>query len=138
NPARKFHFLDGHTVFFRPELARYRGLKLRHKMSSLAQESDVLAELCREASARSLRVRAWTVFLHNYTLGAAHAECACRNAFGDAHLTDLCPSNPDVRAYVSALSADIAGKRVATVVAESLHFLAIEYGFNNDRYLLAL
>ena len=138
NPARKVHFLDGDSVFFRPDPARYRGLKLQPKVSSLAEESDVLAELCREASARSLRVRAWTVFLHNYTLGAAHPECACRNAFGDAHLTDLCPSNPDVRAFVSALSADISGKGVATVVAESLHFHALEHGFHHERYFIEL
>jgi hypothetical protein len=138
NPARKVHFLDGDSIFFRPDPARYRGLKLQPKMSSLAQESDVLAELCRQASARSLRVRAWTVFLHNYTLGAAHPECACRNAFGDAHLTDLCPSNPDVRAFVGALSADIAGKGVATVVAESLHFHALEHGFHHERYFIEL
>jgi len=138
NPARKVHFLDGDSVFFRPDPARYRGLKLQPKMSSLAQESDVLAELCRRASARSLRVRAWTVFLHNYTLGSTHPECACRNAFGDAHLTDLCPSNPDVRAFVSALSADIAGKGVSTVVAESLHFHGLEHGFHHERYFIEL
>lgn len=138
NPARKVHFLDGDSVFFRPDPARYRGLKLQPKMSSLAQESDVLADLCGQASARSLQVRAWTVFLHNYTLGAAHPECACRNAFGDAHLTDLCPSNPDVRAFVSALSADIAGKGVATVVAESLHFHGLEHGFHHERYFIDL
>jgi hypothetical protein len=138
NPVRKVHFLDGDSVFFRPDPARYRGLKLQPKMSSLAKKSDVLAQLCRQASARSMRVRAWTVFLHNYTLGAAHPECACRNAFGDAHLTDLCPSNPDVRAFVSALSADIAGKGVATVVAESLHFHRLEHGFHHERYFIEL
>jgi hypothetical protein len=138
NPARKVHFLDGDSVFFRPDSARYRGLKLQPRVSSLAQESDVLAELCRQASARSLRVRAWTVFLHNYTLGAAHPECACRNAFGDILFTDLCPSNPDVRAFVRALSADIAGKGVASVVAESLHFHSLEHGFHHERYFIEL
>lgn len=138
NPARKVHFLDGDSVFFRPDQARYHGLKLKPRTSSLAQESDVLAELCRQASARSLRVRAWTVFLHNYTLGAAHPECACRNAFGDALLTDLCPSNPDVRAFVRALSADIASKGVASVVAESLHFHSLEHGFHHERYFIEL
>jgi hypothetical protein len=96
----------------------------------------VLADLCREARARSLRTRAWTVYLHNYTLGEDHPDCACRNAFGDLHLTDLCPSNPDVRAYVKALTADIASKGVATVVAESLHFHGLEHGFHHERYFI--
>jgi hypothetical protein len=138
NPARKVHFLDGDSVFFKPDPARYRELKLQPRVSSPAQESDVLAELCRQASARSLRVRAWTVFLHNYTLGAAHPECACRTAFGDALLTDLCPSNPDVRSFVRALSADIASKGVESVVAESLHFHSIEHGFHHERYFIEL
>jgi hypothetical protein len=78
------------------------------------------------------------VFLHNHSLGALHPDCACRNAFGDAHLTDLCPSNPDVRAYVTALSGDIAARGVSAVVAESLHFHALEHGFHHERYFIEL
>lgn len=138
NPTRKVHFLEGDCVFFQPDPQRYRRLELQPRVSALARESDPLSDLCRQASARSLPVRAWTVFLHNYTLGAAHPDCACRNAFGDPHLTDLCPSNPDVRAYVTALSADIAAKGVASVVAESLHFHALEHGFHHERYFIEL
>jgi len=138
NPTRKVHFLEGGTVFFQPDPNRYRGLTLQPRASSLASGSDVLSDLSREASARSLRTRAWTVYLHNYTLGEAHPECACRNAFGDVHLTDLCPANPDVRAYVGALTADIGSKGVATVVAESLHFHGLEHGFHHERYFIEL
>jgi hypothetical protein len=138
NPARKVHFLEGDRVFFRPDVDRYRGLKLQPRASRLVDESDVLADLCAEASSRSMRTRAWAVFLHNYTLGAAHPECACRNAFGDPHLTDLCPSNPDVRAYATALTGDIAAKGVATVAAESLHFHSLEHGFHHERYFIEL
>ena len=138
NPLHKVHFLEGGTVFFQPQATRYRGLRLQPQVSRLAGESDVLADLCRRASARSLRVRAWTVFLHNYALGEAHPECACRNAFGDGHLTDLCPANPDVRAYVRALSADIGAHGAAAVVAESLHYHGLEHGFHHERYFIEL
>ena len=138
NPARKVHFLEGGSVFFQPDPNRYRGLTLQPRVSRLALESDVLADLGQEASARSLRIRAWTVYLHNYTLGEAHPECACRNAFGDAHLTDLCPTNPEVRGYVKALTADIASKGVAMVAAESLHFHGLEHGFHHERYFIEL
>jgi hypothetical protein len=138
NPKRKVHYLEGGTVFFQPDAAKYRGRVLRPIASQLARNSDVLAELCSAAAGRSLRVRAWTVFLHNYALGAAHPECACRNAFDDPHLTDLCPSNPEVRAYATALAADIAAKGVATVVAESLHFHGLEHGFHHERYFIEL
>ncbi|MDQ6721931.1 MAG: hypothetical protein M3003_14210 [Candidatus Dormibacteraeota bacterium] len=138
NPARKVHFLEGGSVFFQPDPNRYRGLTLQPRVSRLALESDVLANLGQEAAARSLRIRAWTVYLHNYTLGEAHPECACRNAFGDAHLTDLCPANPEVRGYVKALTADIASKGVAMVAAESLHFHGLEHGFHHERYFIEL
>src|SRR2546428_6127133 len=138
NPARKVHFLEGGTVFFRPDPNRYKGRVLLPLVSALAQQTDVLADLCHDASARSLRVRAWTVFLHNYALGEAHPECASRNAFGDAYLTDLCPNNPEVRAYAAALSADIASKGVNAVVAESLHFHGLEHGFHHERYFIEL
>jgi len=39
------------------------------------------------------------------------------------------PSNPQVRAYVKALTSDIASRGVASVVAESLHFHGLEHGF---------
>jgi hypothetical protein len=138
NPIRKVHFLEGGAVFFQPDPSRYRGVGLEPVVSKLAQQSDVLADLCREGAARGLRVRAWTVYLHNYTLGESHPECACRNAFGDPHLTDLCPSNPQVRAYTRALTADIASKGVGSVVAESLHFHGLEHGFHHERYFIEL
>jgi hypothetical protein len=138
NPIRKVHFLEGGAVFFQPDPSRYRGVGLEPVVSKLAQQSDVLANLCREGAARQLRIRAWTVYLHNYTLGEAHPECVCRNAFGDPHLTDLCPSNPQVRAYVRALTGDIASKGVRCVVAESLHFHGLEHGFHHERYFIDL
>jgi len=138
NPVRKVHFLEGGVVFFRPDASRYQKGGLQPVVSKLAQESDVLADLCSEGARRGLRVRAWVVYLHNYTLGEAHPECACRNAFGDPHLTDLCPSNPRVRGFVIALTADIASKGVAEVVAESLHFHGLEHGFHHERYFIEL
>jgi hypothetical protein len=138
NPVRKVHFLEGGAVFFQPDASRYRDGGLQPAVSKLAQESDVLADLCTEAARRGLRARAWTVYLHNYTLGEAHPDCASRNAFGDPHLTDLCPSNPRVRGFVTALTADIASKGVAEVVAESLHFHGLEHGFHHERYFIEL
>jgi len=138
NPRRKVHFLEGGAVFFRPDPSRYKDAGLEPIVSKLAQQSDVLAELCREGDRRGLRIRAWTVYLHNYALGEAHPEIACANAFGDRHLTDLCPSHPRVRAYVTALTTDIASRGVASIVAESLHFHGLEHGFHHERYFIEL
>ena len=139
NPKRKIHFLEGGAVFFQPDPSRYSGRVLQPIVSDLVHDQgDVLARLCSAAAGRSMGVRAWTVFLHNYSLGEAHPECASRNVFGDAHLTDLCPSNPEVRGYAAALAADIASKGVDAVVAESLHFHGLEHGFHHERYFIEL
>ena len=138
NPIRKVQFLEGGAVFFQPDHSRYRGVGLEPVVSRLGQQSDVLADLCREGASRGLRIRAWTVYLHNFTLGESHPDCASRNAFGDPYLTDLCPSNPQVRAFCRALTTDIASKGVDCVVAESLHFHGLEHGFHHERYFIDL
>ena len=138
NPVRKLRFLEGGVAYFRPEPARYRGLAIQPRVSRLAEEVDVLAELCTAAERRDLSVHAWTVFLHSDWVGDPRPEHAEQNAFGDPCLTELCPANPDVRAYVATLSADIARYGVRTIVAESLHYHPLEHGYHHERYFLAL
>ena len=81
-----------------------------------------------------MRVNAWAVFLHNDRLGFSHPECATQNAFGDRYLTDLCPSNPDVRMYARTLASDIARYDVSTILSESLHFHGLGHGYHHERY----
>ena len=81
-----------------------------------------------------MSVNAWAVFLHNDRLGFTYPECATQNAFGDRYLTDLCPSNPEVRAYACALASDVARYEVSTIFAESLHFHGLAHGYHHERY----
>ncbi len=134
NPVRKVRYLEGGAVFFPPDKARYEGLRLQPRVSELARSEDILGDLCEAAGDRGMRVNAWAVFLHNDRLGFEHPECATQNAFGDRYLTDLCPSNPDVRAYARALASDIARYEVSAVLAESLHFHGLGHGYHHERY----
>jgi len=138
NPVRKVYYLEGGAVFFRPNTELYAGTLLRPHVSRLAQERDILGELLRDAEKRQMPVDAWTVFLHNHTLGEQHPDCTTVNAFGDRYLTDLCPANPAVRTYAKALVTDIAQRGVRSVVAESLHYHPLEHGFHHERYLVEL
>jgi hypothetical protein len=138
NPVRRVRFLEGGTVFFRPDPARWDGLRLRPAVSELARESDVVRELREATRDRGLELHAWTVFLHNDRLGARHPECAPRNAFGDPYITDLCPANPDVRAYARTLAADVAAVGVESIFAESLHYHPLEHGYAHERYFIEL
>jgi hypothetical protein len=138
NPKRKVHFLEGGALFFRPASERYGDLRIQPNVSRLAHEVDVLTDLREAADRRSMGVHAWTVFLHNSTLGQRYPDCTPENAFGDRYLTDLCPANPDVRAYVRALSADISARGADTIVSESLHYHPLEHGFHHERYFIDL
>ena len=134
NPVHKVRYLEGGAVFFSPDEARYEGLQLQPRVAELAQAGDPLGDLCVAASDRGMSVNAWAVFLHNDRLGFAHPECATQNAFGDRYLTDLCPSNPEVRAYARALASDIARYEISTILAESLHFHVLAHGYHHERY----
>lgn len=138
NPVRKVRYLEGGTVFFRPDPERYQGLRIRPQVSELAQRVDVLAELVEAAHRRGLAVRAWTVFLHNTRLGSLHPDCAMQNAFGDPYITQLCPANPEVRAFAAALASDIARYGVDAILAEALCYLGFDHGYHHERCFVPL
>jgi hypothetical protein len=134
NPVHKVRYLEGGAVFFRPDESRYEGLQLQPRVAKLAHTSDPLGDLCAAAGERGMLVNVWAVFLHNDRLGFVDSACATQNAFGDRYLTDLCPSNPEVRAYACALASDIGRYEVSTIFAESLHFHGLRHGYHHERY----
>ena len=134
NPVHKVRYLEGGAVFFRPDESRYEGLRLQPRVAELARTVDPLGDLCAAAGERGMDVNAWVVFLHSDRLGFAHPECSTQNAFGDRYLTDLCPSNPEVRAYARSLASDVARYGISTILAESLHFHGLTHGYHHERY----
>ena len=104
NPVHRVRYLEGGAVFFRPDESRYEGLQLRPHVAGFVRTTDPLEDLCAAAGERGMDANAWVVFLHSDRLGFTHPGCATQNAFGDPYLTDLCPSNPEVRGYARALS----------------------------------
>ncbi len=119
-------------MFFRPDADLFDGLLLQPRPSSLP--GDPLGELCEAAAARGMQTNAWTVFLHSDSLGFEHPGCATQNAFGDRYLTDLCPANPDVRAFATALTSNLARYGVSNIFAESLHYHGLGHGYHHERY----
>jgi hypothetical protein len=137
NPKRKVDFLDRGAFFFPPDRALYEGLRIKPRVSPAALEHDVLGETCRKAAARGLSVHAWTVFLHA-DRPEENLDCVTQNAFGDRYPTELCPANPDVRAYVRAVVADVARYEVETIIGESLQYHGLEHGHHHERYFIEL
>ena len=136
NPVRKVYYHEGGTVVFRPDYSRYG--ELVPLENSLQLKRDVLGELCHTAEERSMAIRAWVVYLHNSRLGMAHQDCVPVNAFGDPQLTDLCPSNPQVRRYAVSLTEDICRYPITSILAEALHFKTFDHGYHHERTFLDL
>ncbi|MFE2409814.1 hypothetical protein ACFXDE_15870 [Kitasatospora sp. NPDC059408] len=134
NPRRVVRYLEPGAAYFRPDPARWRGRRLAPVPSTAIGERDPFSEAAAEARRRGLGLHAWTVFCHNDRLGFAHPDCAPANAFGDRHLTELCPANPEVREYAHTLVADLARYGVDAVRAESLHFHGLRHGYHHERY----
>jgi hypothetical protein len=137
NPRRKIQLLDRGGLFFPPDRSLYERLRIEPHVYPSALERDILDETCRAAAERGLAVRAWTVFLHA-DRPEDNLDCVTENAFGDRYSADLCPANPDVRAYVRALVADVARYDVSSVLAESLHYHGLEHGYHHERYFIEL
>jgi hypothetical protein len=134
---RKVRYFGEGSFHFRPQRALYEGQLIQPEVSDLAREVDVLPAAIKESERRGMEANAWVVFLHRDRPQSDH-PCVTRNAFGDPYLTDLCPSHPATRAYVVALAADVAGRGVSTVVAESLHFHPFQHGFHHERCFVNL
>jgi hypothetical protein len=130
NSKRAVVHRDEGVHYFPPDESSYRG-PLRPVASSggTAGFEQVTAAL----GVRSMWWQAWTVYLHNCRLAIAHPQYAVTNAFGDVYVTDLCPSHPDVATYAVDLTHDVARRRPALVVAESLHHAGFGHGYHHER-----
>ncbi|MFB7667455.1 hypothetical protein ACFC1R_26520 [Kitasatospora sp. NPDC056138] len=134
NPRRVVRYLEPGAAYFRPDPARWAGRRLAPTPSAAIGERDPFAEAAEQAQRRGLKLHAWTVFCHNDHLGFSHPDTAPANAFGDRHLTELCPANPEVREYATTLVAEFARYGVEAIRAESLHFHGLRHGYHHERY----
>ena len=135
SPKRKAYFPEDGTIYFRPTASRWEGLAIQPKVADLiADGGDVLGELVRRRDAGGLSVCCWTVCLHNTRLGMLHPGAVTRNAFGDPNYYNLCPSNPDARAYVATLVADLTHSyRPDVVELESPSFMGFAHEFHHEK-----
>jgi hypothetical protein len=136
--VRRLRYQPGGEIFFRPDPSLWRGIAVQPRPSRLVADGDPLGALVEAASARGLTVQAWTVFLHVDWTEDGDPRFAEQTCFGDPCLTQLCPANPDVRAYAGALALDLARRGVSSVLAESLHHHPLEHGAHHERYFVEL
>lgn len=134
SPKRKAYFPEDGTIYFRPTAAAWDATTIKPQVATVAAEYDVLAELIRRRDAGGLRVSCWTVCLHNTRLGMRYPHAVTRNAFGDPNYYNLCPSNPDARAYLRTLVADVTTTyRPDTIELESPNFMGFAHEFHHEK-----
>ncbi|MCI0477665.1 MAG: family 10 glycosylhydrolase, partial [Anaerolineales bacterium] len=138
NPRRKVLTLEPDAAYFQPDPAMYANLPSPRRAREFATR-DPLREICDAAAQRGLGVQAWTIFLHNSTLGEQRPDLTVVNCFGDHYVHALCPSNPIARAYALALGADIARHYpIAALDVEALGFLGYAHNSHHDKASIAL
>lgn len=105
----KYFVTSEAAVYFRPTAELYARSVLRPRPSPLVTDrSDPLRAIGQGCRERGLGLTSWTVCLHNTDQGRRHPDCCPRNVYGDVFTSHLDPTNPNVRAYVTALCQDLA------------------------------
>jgi len=137
NPRRTVGFLDA-GCYFRPQRRRYRASGIDPVEHESCTAVDPL-EVVRGATAgRGAALHAWLVCLHDVPAGATRPDLVQRNMFDDPLRTELCPANPSVRAYLSALVADLTRYGCDSLIAESLHYHPFRHGYHHERCFVEL
>jgi hypothetical protein len=131
NPKRKIVFLEDGTVYFKPNTKKYG--RIHPRLNSLVKAGHGLESAKQFADKLYLTTRAWIVCCHNTPLGSQYPDIACEDAFGDKLYHNLCPSNEDVRRYISGLVADIASHEVDAIELEALQFQGYSHGYHHER-----
>lgn len=136
NPRGRVRFLDG-AIYF-GETDAFRGLAIQPRVGALTAEGDPLERICRAAERQGLDIVGWTVCTHNSYLGERHPDKVIRNAWGDPLLYALCPSHPDVQAYLTALVAAASRYPVAALQLESYGYMGFPHGHHHEKVNMRL
>lgn len=135
SPRRHVYFPEDGTLYFNPDWRRYERLKLQPRVARLVEEQgDTLAALSRARERKGFKLNGWTVCLHNSRLGAAHPEVCTENAYGDRSIYNLCPSNPDARAYLTTVVSDLTEHYdIDSVELESPNFMPFTHQYHHEK-----
>src|SRR5690348_9165355 len=101
NPRRKVYFAEDGVVYFRTRQDRYG--RIQPRPSALRAQGDVFALAAAACERHGLELNAWVICTHGTPLGLAYPDLTLRTPFGDPLLHSLCPSQPEVRRYLTTL-----------------------------------
>jgi hypothetical protein len=112
------------AAHFQPNPRHYSNTRVRPIAAPWMKSRNPLDKISRHAEKQGLKLRAWTVCCHGSAMVARYPMTACINALGDASPNWMCPSNPDVREYVTALVEDLT----TNYPVETMELEAVDFG----------
>jgi hypothetical protein len=116
-------FRSGGGVWFQPEPSHYADTRLKPVAAGWLRSRNPLKQVGEKCRERGLTLNSWTVCCHSSMTVARFPEMACKNVFGDAEATWLCPANADVQAYLRGVAADLSHNYpIDTIELESPHW----------------
>lgn len=129
--AGRYRQIKEAALSFRPQESLYG--RLRPLVHEEPAHSETIKGLREWADKTNIHFSAWTVLLHNSSLGQKHEELTTENLFGDHNSHSLCPSQAEVRLYEDALVSDICGQFAPdSVMLESVTFLTAMHGGHHE------
>ena len=119
NPRRRHIDLPSSCVYFVPDPEVWEGASMAPTMAPIVDEiGDALQQGRRLADGAGCAVSAWTVCLHDTSLGHRYPDIAVQTLWGDRVPVAPCLRHPQVRDYVRRLGTDL-GNRADVVQLES-------------------
>jgi hypothetical protein len=127
NPERRTLFARA-SSYFQPD-DRYSRLE---PTPYEGMDGDWLAAIT--AGLDDLEVTSWTVGCHNSRLGMTTPDVTLESPHGDDLFFGLCPSHPDVRAYLTALVGDLTARGVDRIELETFdYFHGTGFGWHHQK-----
>ncbi len=133
NPVRRVFFPQPDAAYVAVRENRYPDGSAP-PVADIAEGSALATRILHEAHRRDIAVTAWTICLHNSTAGFARPDMACHNAYGEALHHSLCPANPEVQSYLSALLQDVQAAGFVDFSLESAGFMRFVHGYHHEMY----
>lgn len=135
NPERKTFFAEA-SEYFRPDGDRYGAIT--PDVNETMGEADWLTEIADGFASASvdLNLNSWGAPFHSSRQGRRHPDATITSPFGDSLIWGLCPSNPDVREFGTAMAADLADRGVFETVEMELadYQYGTGYGWHHQEF----
>lgn len=108
---------------FQPSDRHYGNSRIRPMPGAWMKTRNVFEQLARACEKHRIALRARIACCNGEAIAARFRMATCVDVFGESSSTWLCPSNPDVREYVSGIIADLTENyRPAAIELEGLDF----------------